>query len=93
MAKKQSGIILTESDWGEIYYALESKRLGINRGYYGPEDQPGDDEKWVDHLDSIEEKIGPDGKKAAKQGVLKARKPTGPGVNYFSSRRREEKHE
>ncbi len=52
------GSELTEADWTEIYYALQTKVAMVERGQYGP-DLRGQD--WPAHLRSILEKIGPDG--------------------------------
>lgn len=71
MAINQSGIVLSRNDWGEIYYALESKLEVIKQGRYDPEDEPGQNEKWSADLKSILQKIGPDGEEAVKHGVLK----------------------
>lgn len=48
---------LPRKDWEEIYYALESKVKAIQAGTYGPEDQPGQDRKWIAHMKSIMKKI------------------------------------
>jgi len=63
-------ISLTREDWSEIFYALESKALAVRRGRYGSEEEaPGADFKWITHLDELRRKIGPDGAKAAREGV------------------------
>ena len=62
-------ISLTREDWSEIFYALESKSLAVRQGQYGSEDASGADSKWTGHLDELREKIGPDGAKAADEGV------------------------
>lgn len=50
-----SAHMLTESDWGEIFYALESKiQSSVVLG----------DREWIGHLRSILQKIGPDGETA-----------------------------
>jgi hypothetical protein len=36
--------IFTKEQWGEIYYALETKAKMIEKGDYGPEEEEGDDE-------------------------------------------------
>jgi hypothetical protein len=59
---------LTREDWSEIYYALEAKSLALRQG--GPEDEPGQDARWIAHLDAVREKIGPDGTSAAHEGVV-----------------------
>jgi hypothetical protein len=69
---RKARILLTADDWQEIYYALETKRIGIKEGKFGPEDEPGHNKKWIAQLESIEAKIGPDGEEAAKRGVLRA---------------------
>jgi hypothetical protein len=64
-----SMISLTRGDWSEIYYALELKSRALKRGKYGVQDYMGQDVDWVRHLDNIIEKIGPDGRLAARGGV------------------------
>ena len=49
--------MLTNEDWVEIYYALETKVWGLIMGDYGPEDSPGDTKRWVLHLKEIQGKI------------------------------------
>jgi hypothetical protein len=65
-------IILTREDWAEIYYALEAKGLALREGKYGSEDEPGQDAKWLAHLDAVLAKIGPDGTAAASEGVARS---------------------
>jgi len=72
MPRKQAGIVLTTEDWQEIYYALESERICIKEGKYGPEDEAGHNKKWIAQLESIEAKIGMEGREAIERGVLKA---------------------
>jgi hypothetical protein len=67
-------ISLTREDWSEISYALESKSLAVRQGQYGSEDVSGADSKWIAHLDRLRLRIGPDGAKAAQEGV----RPVGP---------------
>jgi hypothetical protein len=62
-------ISLTREDWSEIFYALESKSLAVRQGQYGSEDASGADAKWMSHLDELRQRIGPDGAKAAHEGV------------------------
>lgn len=62
-------ISLTREDWCEIYNALETKLLALRQGKYGPEDEPGQDARWIAHLEAIKRKIGPDGDRAARKGV------------------------
>ena len=66
---KDRMISLTREDWSEIYYALETKSLALRQGKYGPEDEPGQDAEWIDHIEAVRGKIGPDGVKAALKGV------------------------
>jgi hypothetical protein len=66
-------ISLTREDWSEIYYALESKSLALRRATYGSEDAPGQDAKWIAHLDALIEKIGPDGTSAVSEGVARTK--------------------
>lgn len=60
---------LTETDWQEIYQALNSKVTAIREGQYDDEDEPGFPAEWADWLDRIMDAIGPDGKEAAARGV------------------------
>jgi len=62
-------VTLTEHDWEEIYYALDTKFRAIHRGKYGDEDEPGDHRNWADHLERIMNAVGPDGTEAAARGV------------------------
>ena len=58
--RAQSGV-LSEEDWNEIYYALETKLGMIKNGYYAS-GRKGDNQTWMSHLRSIIHKIGPDGR-------------------------------
>ena len=71
--KKNKGIMLTQSDWQEIFYALETKKQSLQTGAYGPEDAPGQDAEWIGHLQSIQEKIGIDADLVIKNGVKPCR--------------------
>lgn len=51
---------LTKSEWVEIYYALETKVKAIERGDYGSPAVAL--KKWRADLESILDKIGPDGR-------------------------------
>lgn len=62
----QQPIYLSKADWEEIYYALESKMKGVFKGEYGTGRSK---RKWVKHLKSIMETIGPDGEIAIEKGV------------------------
>lgn len=53
---------LTAEQWVEIYYALLCKLWGIQRGAYGPEDEPGQDAAWIADLRAILDTIGIDGR-------------------------------
>jgi hypothetical protein len=64
-------INLTQEDWAEIYYALETKSLAVRQGKYNPEDSPGQNAEWITHLDALIEKIGPDGSSAALEGTIR----------------------
>jgi len=66
-------ISLTREDWSEIYYALETKSLMLRQGKYGSEDKPGQDAKWIAHIDALRAKIGPDGTAAAHEGVARSK--------------------
>ena len=50
---------LTDEDWVEIYYALDTKLVKVHQGDYG--DTPDEILRWSTHLQAILEKIGPDG--------------------------------
>ena len=65
-------ISLTREDWSEIYYALETKSRVLRQGRYGLEDKPGQDAKWIAHLESVKQAIGPDGAAAAQRGVARS---------------------
>jgi len=54
-------VVLTRSDWTEIYYALEWKRDG-SAAVKG-------DKRWTKQLNHILSVIGPDGDQAAERGV------------------------
>ena len=62
-------IILKREDWAEIYNALDTKLLALRKGAYGPEIEPRQDAKWIAHVEAIKRKIGPDGDRAARNGV------------------------
>jgi hypothetical protein len=66
-------ITLTRKEWCEIYYALELKSRALIDGKYGIEDYAGQDANWIAHLNGIIEKIGPDGRIAARNGVERSR--------------------
>lgn len=57
-------VTLTAEDWSEIYYALESKRKS---------DTTLGDNGWRRHLRDISDAIGPDGVRAADNGVSPVR--------------------
>ena len=44
---------LTESQWGELAYALESKARLVERGDFGPADGDFDPATWSAELDAI----------------------------------------
>lgn len=48
---------LPREDWEEMYYALESKIKAVQAGDYAPEDDPGDDQKWIAHMKRIMKRI------------------------------------
>lgn len=49
---------LTKSDWAEVFYALQTKRVAILKGQYAaPIDSDFDAQGWADHLGKISEKI------------------------------------
>lgn len=53
----QNTIKFEMDDWVEIVEALGSKIRQIESGQLGPEDQPGQDKKWIAHLLRIIRKI------------------------------------
>jgi hypothetical protein len=68
-------VLLTGGDWEEIYYALESKIHYIRDGLRSGKGQECDEEdliskRWINHLNEIIHKIGPDGIEAAKKGTI-----------------------
>ncbi len=42
--------VFSEKDWAEIYYSLDSKINGIKKGFFGPEDKPGENKEWIAQL-------------------------------------------
>ncbi|MGH7814360.1 MAG: hypothetical protein ACREQI_10215 [Candidatus Binataceae bacterium] len=66
-------IDLTREDWTEIYYALETKSLALRQGNMGPEDRPGQDAEWIAQIEEIKQAIGPDGARAACEGVARGK--------------------
>ena len=61
----------TRREANEIYYALESKRVGLVRGLFGhdddgftPENEP--ITNWIKDIDAIMKKIGEDGENLTK---------------------------
>lgn len=63
-------VLLTAEDWIEISCALNSKVVRLEDGEYGS--LQADDREcidWSNHLQSIMEKIGPDGQDAYRCGV------------------------
>jgi hypothetical protein len=72
--KATNPIFLSASDWSEIYYALDSKAQAVRDGHYDglADDSETQKKRWIAHLRDIKKKIGPDGAKAACQGVLPA---------------------
>jgi hypothetical protein len=50
---------LTKEDWVEIYYALDSKKKGVEDGEYG--DVARERKTWAAHLEEIMEKLWGDG--------------------------------
>lgn len=57
MARKTNDVHLSNAEWQEIYYSLESKVNAIKAGYYGPENKRGEDKRWIGDINSIMEKI------------------------------------
>lgn len=57
MARSKLLDIFTEEQWGEIYYALESKVKGIKDGAFGPEEKRGDNKRWIEDLTEMMERI------------------------------------
>ena len=54
-------ISLSKEDWAKIYYALQCKKEGIEKGEYSGGVMDSTDEQWAAQLKPIMEKIGPDG--------------------------------
>jgi hypothetical protein len=54
---------LTNEDWVEIYYALQTKLTKIENGNYEDFDNKGEEynAQWKAHLETIIDKIGADG--------------------------------
>lgn len=52
---------LTQSDWEEIWNAVQSKKTSP---------AVGDEKKWKQQLDTILKKLGPDGERAFKHGTV-----------------------
>lgn len=69
MGFRTEAIHLTNAQWTEVYYAVQDKRVRVERGDYGPEEQVGADAAWAGDLLAIETMIGPDGVEAAQRGV------------------------
>lgn len=69
MPIKLTPVQLTKAEWEEIAAAVQSKIWLIQKGEYGPEDEPGQDADWLRDLVSIQNKIGIDGLRAVKRGV------------------------
>ncbi len=63
---------LSEEDWAEIYYALDTKSSLLRQARFGTEMEPGQDARWIAHLKRIMRKIGPDGTIAAYDGASAA---------------------
>ena len=55
-------------NWDPPYLGSQ-KSLALRQGKYGPEDEPGQDAEWINHIEAVRGKIGPDGVKAALKGV------------------------
>lgn len=72
--RQSPGVVMKDTDWAEIYYALDSKIASLKSGFYGPDEKEGDwfkgTTKWIKHLEDIKDLIGPDGEKAVALGVL-----------------------
>ena len=61
---------LTKEDWVEIAAAVDSKRLRIIAGDYGESDTDCDMPAWAAHLETIIDKIGPDGENMSTSGAI-----------------------
>jgi hypothetical protein len=57
MADVTITLTLTEDEWCEVVNAVASKSTQIANGNYGEEESPGDDEKWINDLDSAYDKL------------------------------------
>ena len=58
-------VTLTQKDWAEIYYALDTKLLAIKSDFYR-EGRSDENSAWIAHLNRIKRRIGPDGKFATR---------------------------
>lgn len=63
-------IKLTREDWIEISESIAIKIEQIGDGFYGCEEEAGDDAAWQADLQSILTRIGKQGEIACKNGVL-----------------------
>lgn len=50
-------VTLDDDDWVEVVTALETKARRIRSGDLGPEEKPGEDARWVAHLNEVRQKI------------------------------------
>ena len=60
MPRSQLLDIFTAEQWGEIYYALETKAKMIKAGGYGPEEKRGENKRWIEELNEIMTRISDD---------------------------------
>ena len=54
---RTTSLTLDQAEWEEIFYALETKAQLVEQGHFGPEDNAGDDAKWIRHMKKIMNKI------------------------------------
>lgn len=52
-----ASISLTKEQWGEIYYALDTKARLIKDGFYGPEEKRGANKRWIEDIQEIMTRI------------------------------------
>jgi hypothetical protein len=62
-------VMLSEEDWAEIYYALETKAILIEAGQYGRSDRPAHNADWAAHLRAIMRILGPGAETVVAHGV------------------------
>ena len=69
LGRERSMVQLSQEDWIEIYYALQTKLNAFVTGNYGEGDVDCDIEKWKSHLGSVIKEIGDDAEHAIRLGI------------------------